>query len=181
MKKQALRDKMKALRKVVSKQEKQAVSDEIFKKLSGLKEYKEAKNICVYMDSFNEVKTDLIIEDLRKNKKTVVFPITDIKTNTLSLCCDTGEFKEGAYGILEPYPPKKLDVKSIDLIIIPGLAFSEDKSRLGFGGGFYDRLLKECNAFKIAICYDFQVLDQIPSEEHDIKPDMIITEKRVIF
>lgn len=180
MSKEDLRNIMKAKRKALSADERTVLSKEIFYKLSALKEYYDAKTVCVYMDSFFEVKTDLIISDCRKKGKRLLFPVTDEKTHTLSLCTDTGEFTKGAYGILEPYPKQTVPFDVPDIIIVPGLSFDEKKNRLGFGGGYYDRLLTECCALKIGICYDFQVLEEIESKEHDIKMDIIITDKRII-
>ncbi len=177
MKKEELRSLMKAKRRNLSEAERTDLSEMIFKKLSELREYKNAKTVCVYMSSFGEVETDLIIADAREKGKKLLFPVTDIKSNTLSLCYDTGEFNKGAYGILEPYPKREADFNTPDIVIIPALAFDEEKNRLGFGGGYYDRLLAKTNAFKIGICYDFQIVKKIEAENHDIKMDMIITDK----
>lgn len=66
---------------------------------------------------------------------------------------------------------------AIDLILVPGVAFSKDHHRLGRGGGFFDRLLagRAANAFKIGVCFAFQVLDSIPTEGHDVAMDAVIT------
>ena len=177
--KEELRSIMKAKRKALSAEERVKMSEKIFKSLSEIKEYENAKSVCVYMDAFYEVKTDLIISDCRNHGKKLLFPVTDEKTHTLSLCKDTGEFVKGAYGILEPYPKQAADFDVPDIVIIPGLAFDEEKNRLGFGMGYYDRLLAECKAFKVGICYDFQVLEKIEAKEHDIKMDLIITNDRI--
>ena len=78
----------------------------------------------------------------------------------------------------------------LDLIIIPGIVFDKNKNRIGFGGGYYDKFLYKLkenhnkNNTKlpliVAVCYDFQLLNSIPYEKHDIKPDIIITEKQTI-
>ena len=176
MEKELLRQEMKAKRRALTDEYKKEVSKKIFEKLSHLPEYKSAKSVCVYMDSFSEVKTDLIINDLREHGKEILFPVSDVKTNTLSLCRDCGSFIKGAYGILEPQTKETVDFLYPDLIIVPGLAFDKNMIRLGFGAGYYDRLLSESKAFKIGICYSFQLLDFIPSEEHDVVMDMVITE-----
>ena len=175
MKKEFLRQEMKAKRRALTEEYKKEASEKIFKKLSALSEYKSAQSVCVYMDSFGEVKTDLIIKDLRERGKEILFPVSDIKTKTLSLCRDCGSFTSGAYGILEPEKKQTVDFLCPDLIIVPGLAFDKNMNRLGFGAGYYDRLLSENTVFKIGICYDFQLFDFIPSEEHDVVMDMVIT------
>ncbi len=99
--------------------------------------------------------------------------------------CNFSELRQkGSFGILEPeldlnniVPPEKLD-----LVIVPGSAFDISKNRMGYGGGFYDSFLTgtltECK--KIAVCFDFQILDEIPHADWDIPVDMIVTEKRII-
>jgi 5-formyltetrahydrofolate cyclo-ligase len=67
---------------------------------------------------------------------------------------------------------------AIDLILVPGLAFSKNRYRVGRGGGFFDRLLagRAAGAFKLGICFSFQLLDEVPVEDHDIQMDAIVTD-----
>ena len=69
-----------------------------------------------------------------------------------------------------------------DLIFVPGLAFSKDGHRLGRGAGFFDRLLagRAARAFKIGICFSFQLVDAVPTERHDIEMDILVTDGRVL-
>lgn len=89
------------------------------------------------------------------------------------------DLKKGAYGILEPSVVKTADEKDIDVILVPGLAFDRHGGRMGFGKGYYDRLLETSIAVKIGLCYDFQLFDTIPTESHDVPMDFIITEKEI--
>jgi len=65
-------------------------------------------------------------------------------------------------------------------VIVPGIAFDKAGSRIGFGKGCYDMFLDGLNAVKIGFCYDFQVMDEIPSDDHDIRMDFLVTEKGVL-
>ena len=105
-----------------------------------------------------------------------------METNTLSLFCieNAEELHKGAYGILEPSTKRPVAENDIDVIIVPGLAFDRRGGRMGFGAGYYDRLLIKTNAVKIGLCYDFQLMDSVPSEEHDVPMDYIITEKEIV-
>lgn len=88
-----------------------------------------------------------------------------------------------SYGILEPVGDKSnFNVDNLGLIVMPGLAFDKQGNRLGYGGGYYDKFLSsnKIDNKKIALAYDFQVLDKVPSEKHDIKIDSIITEDNEI-
>ena len=87
--------------------------------------------------------------------------------------------KKGAHGIPEPTEIVPISIEEIEIILVPGLAFDKTGARMGFGKGYYDKLLETRKAIKIGICYDFQLLDKIPSEPHDVPMDIIITEKRV--
>ena len=69
---------------------------------------------------------------------------------------------------------------NIDLIIVPGVIFDREKNRLGYGKGYYDRYLSNKDIYKIGICFSDQVIDLLPSESHDIKMNIIITEKEKI-
>ena len=180
MEKDILRKEMKERRKFLSEDKRKELSEKIFKRLSETAEYKQAKSVCVYMDSFGEVKTDLIISDLRASGREVIFPVSNPETKTLTLCRDTNEFVRGAYGILEPKEKICVDFCVPDLVIIPGLAFDVEKNRLGFGAGYYDRFLEQSNAVKVGICYDFQLVEEINAEQHDIKMDIILTDMRII-
>ena len=83
------------------------------------------------------------------------------------------------FGIGEPTGPEFTDLESIDMIIVPGVAFDSHGNRMGRGRGFYDRLLKSTpNAAKIGVGYDFQLLDTIPVEPHDVPMDCVITDHK---
>ena len=88
-------------------------------------------------------------------------------------CMTAGE----QFGIGEPTGPEFSDTDSIDIIIVPGVAFDRQGNRLGRGRGFYDRLLKTTpNAIKIGVAFDFQVVDQVPTEPLDVPMNLIISE-----
>jgi 5-formyltetrahydrofolate cyclo-ligase len=92
------------------------------------------------------------------------------------------ELTTGKFGILEPRPeaarPAALD--RIDATLAPGLAFDETGNRVGRGLGHFDRLLRQTSGVRIALAFDFQVLDEVPAETHDARMDFIVTETRVV-
>lgn len=139
-------------------------------------------NICTYMSAFNEPDTFPIINELINKKKNVCVPITNKDNKTLSLSLiNNMNLKKGAYNIYEPSDIIAVDFKFPEIILIPGIAFDYNKNRIGFGMGYYDKLLKECKAFKIGLCYDFQLTKEITAEKHDIKMDMLITDNQIIM
>ena len=159
-------------------------SQEIMNKIINLSIYKQSKAIFIYMSFKNEVITSELIKKMFNDKKKVVIPYTDM-VNTLLI---PSEIKDEDDLVLNPfgyYEPRKIinfPVEKIDLVIVPGVVFDNNLNRIGYGKGYYDRILNALrpDVKKVAIAHDFQVLDSIPAEEHDIKMDMVITEKRVI-
>jgi 5-formyltetrahydrofolate cyclo-ligase len=82
-----------------------------------------------------------------------------------------------------PKPDNELHLPdNIDLIVVPGIAFSTDRHRLGRGGGFFDRLLggRAANAFKLGICFSFQIVDTVPTEAHDVVMNAVVTESETL-
>ena len=87
--------------------------------------------------------------------------------------------EEGPKGILQPRIIKSVDSSLIEVAILPGLAFSKSGVRLGYGKGVFDRLLAKSKAIRIGLAYDFQLVDKIEKEKHDLLMDMVVTEKKV--
>ncbi len=149
--------------------------------------YQKTTNIMVYVATQNEVQTQEIIKSAQKDKKNIFIPLTIRRNNTLlpSLVTDFNtELIAGALGILEPkkefyriYPPDVLD-----LIIVPGVAFTVQGHRLGRGGGYYDHFLSQLKpkTLSVALSFEMQILEEIPFDDKDMPVDYIITEKRVI-
>ncbi len=179
MDKNALRQEMKQKRREYK--EKQSASIKACNHLINTEEYKKAKCVCVYMSAFGEVDTSYIIFDCLKKGKRILLPVTNIETTTLSLAEFNGEFKKGAYGINEPETVISAGFDEPDFIVVPGICFDKRGNRIGFGKGYYDRLLAETKEFKAGLCYDFQVIETIDSDIHDIKMDAIITENSVLY
>lgn len=165
-------------------------SEGIAQKVNGLKYVVESQNIFCFVSFGSEVNThDLIKMWLSQGKNVSVPCIEKLTGGDRSMYAiqikDFSDLnKRGSYGILEPgynasdiVEPEKLDV-----VIVPGSVFDTAGNRLGYGGGFYDRFLAQTRQTckKIGVCYDFQVLENIPHEEHDIPMDIIVTEKRIV-
>lgn len=182
MEKEALRTLMREKRRTLSVDEINGKSCIIEKKLFNIDEFLRSKTVMVYLSSFNEVSTDGIINRLFKDKKRIAVPISNTisQTLTLSYLESTEEFVKGAYGIREPSVIRECKPEDIDVILVPGIAFDIHGNRIGFGKGYYDKLLSCSGSVKIGLCYDFQLIPSIESDKHDIPMDIIITEERII-
>lgn len=172
--------------------------------------FRQARNIALYSSIRNEVLTDDIFTRARLENKAVCYPKVlrgESKMHFLPVS-SLDELSPGAYEIREPgakgakgrksesgargdegtiepdeQPKTEAAIKrfsEFDLIVIPGVAFDITGARLGFGKGFYDRILTEADCPLVALAYDFQLLNFIPTESFDVRMDAIITESRTI-
>ena len=162
-------------------------SDIITDKLLQMDCIKNAKTIMLYLDFNNEVCTDNLITKLMAMRKIVASPITLMDERKLipSQITDLKNgIQYGAYNIREPKPEYSpvIDVKELDVVIVPAVAYDKDCYRLGYGGGFYDRFLENLreDAITIGIAFDLQIFDEIPKEAHDSQLDYIVTESTIL-
>lgn len=180
--KSEIRAQILELRNNLSKQETEEKSSIIANKLFDSKYFQEATKILLYSSKGNEVDTKIIIKNSVDNKN-IVLPRTNVAKGVLDLyqIKSLEDLEEGAFGLQEPKENlNKVEPEEIDLAIIPGVAFDKKGNRIGYGLGFYDKLLSSINAKKIGLSYEIQIVENIEAEEHDIKADMILTEKRGI-
>ena len=171
-----IRRKIKNKRSLLSRLEVENLSDKITKNTLTLDLIKH-QTFFVYNSFNNEVDTLKIIEFLKANNKTVLYPLI-IGDNMYAVKPLSDKFCLDKYGILVPKDYEI--VNEVDVVIVPLIACDLSKNRIGFGKGYYDRFLAGKNAIKIGLSYDFQVLDDIPSNDWDIKLDLIVTESRII-
>ena len=155
-------------------------------KLFSLHEFINAGAVCFYASFRSEVETLTMIKESLALGKRVVLPKVQMRRRGIALCeiKDINELSVGHMGIPEPtlLNEHAISIDEVDLIVIPGVAFDYACNRLGYGGGYYDMLLaqRKKEAPIIALAYEEQIVDQIPAEAHDIKVDMIITDKKII-
>lgn len=138
--------------------------------------WQNAGTVLLYHALPDEVDTQLLLEDALLSGKRVLLP--KVKGDDLVLCEYTGpeSLMVGAYGILEPDGRSAVCEDSmIDLAVIPGMAFDRQGHRLGRGKGYYDRLLCNLKAYKMGVCFPFQLLEQLPHEEHDVRMDGVVS------
>ena len=157
----------------------------IRERLLTLGEFRNAGTIFFYASFRTEVDTTELIKTALSLGKRVVLPKVDRDRHELLLyqISDFAELTPGYLGIPEPpFQEKQLSVLDVDLVIIPGAGFDVSGSRIGYGGGYYDRLLSGLQKYipVIAPVFGEQIMDVIPSEPHDIRVQMIVTDSRVI-
>lgn len=177
-KKSDIRMSIKNIKKSITEEERAQISDRIRRYTEQLPEFRQAGTILLYHSLRDEVDTSSFL-NLWQHDKRLLLPV--VKENDLIICdYHPDNLKPGSFGIFEPQGDEITDLSIIDLIIIPGVAFDKNRNRLGRGKGYYDRLLSRLSAYKVGICYDCQITDHIPVEEHDIPMDHVITESGII-
>ncbi|GMQ63425.1 5-formyltetrahydrofolate cyclo-ligase [Vallitalea maricola] len=155
----------------------------IYNKIINNRVYKECYDLFIYVSNFNEVDTLEIIKKAWDDNKLVAVPKVEEKGIIKFYYINSmKDLKKGKFNILEPKTLIEGVPTGKSLFIMPGVAFDKSKNRIGFGGGYYDRyLFKFRKAFNIvAICYDYQLLNSVPSDVYDVKPDYIFTESQEI-
>lgn len=158
----------------------------IKQRLLALPEFLSARSVLFYASFRSEVKTSGIIRESLSMGKRAILPKVDKGRHRLRLyeIKNLDELVAGFMGIPEPFQSEQREalLEDIDLVIIPGAGYDYAGNRLGYGGGYYDKLLAERKKkmLIIALAYEEQLVDAIPAERHDVKVDMIVTDHRVI-
>ena len=158
----------------------------IKKSLFGLEIFQNSKSILMYVSFRSEVDTISHLDEILDLGKKLIVPLVDSKLKTLTLyeIRSASELEPGYMGIHEPKAgaARIVNINDIDLAVIPGTGFDPKGNRLGYGGGYYDRLLADTEKHipTIALSFEEQITDEIPAEPHDIKMDIIITAERII-
>jgi 5-formyltetrahydrofolate cyclo-ligase len=182
--KKVLRKLIQERRDNLSNDLRQEKSTIIIQKLLELKQYSDSINILAYFPFRSEINTRMLIEKALFQGKRIALPKVNKKKLDLYYIKSllTG-LEPGCYDIMEPVPSEceRALPLEIDLVIVPGVGFDAGMNRLGYGGGFYDKLLREISPQvpRIALAFDLQVVDHVPVSEHDLKIDILITESRI--
>ena len=183
--KNEIRAAMKARRKALTPEERKAASEIICAKLAadsdiGLRvdPLDGGSPIAVYLASPQEIDLSPFIRKMLERGVKVVAPRRNGETYELAVLkgLDDAHLRQGPMGILEPVEAEIVSPKEVGVWLVPGLAFTRNGKRLGYGGGWYDRLLAEApkDAWKIGIAHAFQIVDDLPSESHDILLSKVI-------
>lgn len=155
-------------------------------KILSLPEFQQATVIFLFASFRSEVSTSPLIEEALRLGKKVILPAVDTANKELRLYEIKGlnELSPGYMSIPEPVVPgeRERDINDVTLAVMPGAAFDSRGNRLGYGAGYYDKLLSRLKRKipLIALAYEEQIVDSLPSSPHDIKVNMIVTDKRVI-
>ena len=171
----------KELRRAIREQKRAMTEEEILSRSQRLGEmflataaYQNAKTIYGYLPYNQEVRTVPILQRALNDGKQVAVPKIYGNTMRFLYLTDLSKVEKNAMGIPEPIADGPVAEDETALVLMPGVAFTKTGDRMGYGGGFYDRFLSaEPNHPTIALCYDFQIVEHLPTEEFDIPVDQV--------
>lgn len=185
--KPSLRRAILAKRDALSQKEREYKSAEIMERLITLPEYENARSVFVYADFKSEVMTrELMVHIITGGKRLLASrTLFDERRLALTPIFDPArDLVAGYMGIPEPREDIMKDIPAgeIDLTLTPAVGYDVTGNRLGYGGGFYDRLFGETRkaAARVGLAFEIQIVSEVPAEEHDIRIPVIVTEARVI-
>ncbi len=170
-----------------AQENKDELSEAICKKFGELEAFAAAKCILAYIDVRTEVRTRHYLPALLASGKRIAVPYCVDDVLELFELTRMDELSVGMYKILEPKPElrdnpaKRVEVKDLDLIMVPGVAFDRRGARMGHGFGYYDKLLEHArpDAPLVALAFECQLFAEIPTQAHDVFMDKIITEAAI--
>ncbi|WP_243524444.1 5-formyltetrahydrofolate cyclo-ligase [Bacillus pseudomycoides] len=179
-----LRKKIVGKMNSLSKEQHKTLSEQIVFSLYEQKEWRDAQTIGITLSMEHEVNTYVIIEQAWREGKKVVVPKCNRETRTMTFRQITNfDQLETVYmSLREPIPALtvEVEVNEIELLFVPGVAYTRRGERIGYGGGYYDRYLAEYERKTLSLAFDFQIVSYIPTEPFDQNVQKIITEKETI-
>ena len=186
--KNSIRKDMLAMRGAISVKERMLYSRKIKEKLLSLDIVHRAKNILCYAGYGSEVSTDELIEELFCLGKNVFLPRVNGEEMDFYRIESLDDLEEGYKGILEPkksctdvFGKEDYEDDNNSVMLMPGAVFAPDGSRIGYGKGYYDRYLDKYDIMnRIALCFSIQIREYVPSDAHDKKASIIVSEKEIM-
>ncbi len=176
MEKRALRREISEKKRALTADAIEARSSLLAQRLFDTRHYRRARSVYAYLSFNQEVRTRPIIERAWADGKRVAVPRVAGDEMAFVWLDSFDGLAISGFGVPEPAEGEIADDESA-LVLMPGLAFDREGNRVGYGGGYYDRYLaRHLDHVKIALCYDFQLVDAIDAETHDIPADLVITD-----
>jgi len=178
MKKEDIRRAVKARKILLSEDEKISAAGRVFDMLERTAEFMLADKILMYHSLPDELSTRRFIGKWSGRKHFYLPRVNGVNLDILPY--DESRLAIGSFHIEEPTGSDCADVSEMEMIVVPAVAYDRRGNRVGRGKGYYDRLLAGSRARKVGVAYDFQLVDEIPAEPHDIRVDIVITDKTLL-
>lgn len=179
MEKNEIRRKIKSLRLVLSDEDRKSAAEEVFERLEKTAAFLLADRILMYHSLPDELYTHAFLNKWGSIKKFYLPRVNGVDLEILPY--DESRLELGSFHIEEPTGNDTVDPEDIELVVVPAVAYDKKGNRLGRGKGFYDRFLKSTKATKIGVGYEFQLIEEVPAEPHDVGMDMVITQHTTVI
>lgn len=173
MDKKELRKSVKTLVRQLTDEQKHAQSHAVFSYIENTTIFQDSKNVMIFSSLPDELPTHEVIERWAKVKNVYLPRVSGDDIEVIKY--EPGTLRKGSFNILEPTNDEVINPSILDLVIVPGVAFDREGNRCGRGKGYYDRFLNQTDAVTIAVCFDCQLVDHLPTEPHDIPAQYIVT------
>ncbi|MDD5181502.1 MAG: 5-formyltetrahydrofolate cyclo-ligase [Gallionellaceae bacterium] len=186
--KQNIRQYIVAVRQQMAGEERGRLSQAIAARIASMDAYRNANTVLAYMNFGAEFAADILVQQALRDGKRVLLPRVNRSTNELDIYQVTDLLRDlapGMWNISEPLVEccaRVNTLEEVDFILMPGVAFGRDGARLGYGGGFYDKLLARLKHHPalVAGAYAMQIVEGIPQEDNDRKVEWLVTENETI-
>lgn len=176
MDKKELRRRIREQKRQMSLEQIEEASRVLTEKFLSTKLYRDAKTVYGYLPYNQEVRTQALLQRALDDGKKVAVPKVYGEEMRFIYLTDLSRVSSGYAGIPEPVDDGPVAQDASALVLMPGVAFDKNGGRIGYGGGFYDRFLeREPDHPTVALCYGFQVVEKLETEDHDIPVDMVIS------
>lgn len=179
MKKDDIRRRVKARKTLLNDDEKLSAAEKVFSLLERTADFLLSDRILMYHSLPDELSTRAFIRKWAGRKHFYLPRVNGVNLEILPY--DESRLALGSFHIEEPTGSDTAAISDMEMIVIPGVAYDRNGNRVGRGKGYYDRLLAESRARKVGVAYDFQLVDEIESEPHDVRVDVVITENHHII
>ena len=175
MDKKELRKQIRERKRAMTPEEIQSASQKLAELFLATEQYRGAKTVYGYLPYNQEVRTVPILEQALADGKRVAVPKIYGDEMKFVYLTDLNRVAASNFGIPEPVADEPVADDPTALVLMPGLVFDKEGHRIGYGGGYYDKFLAEESAHPtVALCYEFQIVEQLPTEEFDIPVDLVL-------
>lgn len=166
-------------REGLSQEERERLSYEIVNKILSLPSLEKAKKVLLFCPHKGEPDITPLFSWVFKEGKVLALPKVVGKELKLIRVKEDTSLRPGAFCILEPEDGEEIKPEEIDFSLVPGVLFDKRGYRIGYGKGYYDRLLAKLGGVKVGVCYQFQVLEKLPRDSWDMPVDLVVTEEKI--
>jgi len=182
MPKRPIREKLLAARRQCSAETCRCLSGLIQARFLAGEDYRRAGCLGLYSPVLNEVQTELVARRCLADGKRLAYPRVTAEGLQFVEVSGHDELAPGAFGIPEPPGQRVIALEDLDVLVVPGVGFDLAGHRLGYGKGYYDRLLvSACPALeRVGFAYEFQVVEQLPAAAHDCRLTQLVTDQRLL-